>query len=221
VTGEGSQAGKDWIAWHGAYDEDTPLHHRLLAVQQRIRDDLFARPVGPISLISACAGEGRDLFGALVDHPRAADVHGRLVELDAELAARAAASAPRGIEVVCADAGSTDVYVGAAPADLILVCGVFGNVSDRDVEGTIRSLPTLCARDATVIWTRHRRPPDLTLDIRRWFTAAGFELVAFDAPEAFEWGVGVHRFTGVPEALVPGVRLFSFVTEESAARGAA
>ena len=171
VTREGTQAGKDWITWHVAYDEDTPLHHRLHAVQQRIREDLMTRPAGPIRVISACAGEGRDLFGALVDHPRAADVHGRLVELDGELAARAAASAPPGVEVTCADAGSTDAYVGAAPADLVLVCGVFGNVSDGDVERTIRALPAFCAAGATVIWTRHRRPPDLTLDIRRWFAA--------------------------------------------------
>jgi hypothetical protein len=72
-----------------------------------------------------------------------------------------------------------------------------------------------------VIWTRHRRPPDLTLDIRRWFTAAGFDLVAFDAPGAFEWSVGVHRFAGVPEPFVPGVRLFSFISEEPATRGVA
>jgi len=221
VKQQGTQAGKDWIAWHVAYDEDTPLHHRLLAVQQRIREDLMARPAGPICVMSACAGEARDLLGALTDHPRAPDVRGRLVELDGELAARAAASAPAGIDVIRADAGSADVYVGAAPADLLLLCGVFGNVSDADVERTIRALPALCARGATVIWTRHRRPPDLTLDIRRWFIAAGFELVAFDAPEAFEWSVGVHRFVAEPEPLVAGLRLFSFVTEEPVAAGPA
>ena len=214
MTREDVRPGKDWIAWHVAYDEDTPLHYRLLAVQRQIRDTLLARPSGPIRLISACAGEGRDLFGALVDHPRAADVHGRLVEFDGELAERASAHAPPGIEVVRADAGSTDAYLDAVPADLVLVCGVFGNVSDKDIEGTVRALPMLCARGATVIWTRHRRPPDLTLDIRRWFTAAGFELVAFDAPEAFEWSVGVHRFVADPEPIVAGRHLFSFLAED-------
>jgi hypothetical protein len=212
VTAEDGRAGKDWITWHAAYDDDTPLHHRLLAVQQQIREALLKRPAGPIRIISACAGEGRDLLGALVGHPRAADVQGRLVELDGQLATRAAAKAPPGIEVVCADAGSTDAYIGAMPADLVLLCGVFGNISDRDVEGTIRALPTLCASGATVIWTRHRRPPDLTIDIRRWFTTVGFEPVAFDAPAAFEWSVGVHRFVGTPEPIVPGRRLFTFVS---------
>ncbi len=212
MTNLDTGAGKDWVAWHAAYDEDTPLHHRLRAVQGRIREALLDRPPGPIRVISACAGEGRDLLGALVDHPRAGDVHGRLVELDHELAATAAANAPPGIEVVSADAGSTDPYVGAVPADLVLVCGVFGNISDEDVERTVRALPMLCARNATVIWTRHRRPPDLTIDIRGWFAAAGFEPVTFDAPMAFEWSVGVHRFVGDPEPILPGHRLFTFVT---------
>ena len=212
MTSRAEGAGKDWIAWHADYDADTPLHHRLLAVQRRIREALTDRPPGSIRVISACAGEGRDLLGAMVDHPRAIDVHGRLVELDRELAARAAAQAPPGIDVVCADAGSTDAYVGAVPADLVLVCGVFGNTSDGDVSRTIADLPMLSAFGATVIWTRHRRPPDLTIDIRRWFEDAGFEPVAFDAPAEFEWSVGVQRFVGDPAPIVPGRRLFSFVT---------
>jgi hypothetical protein len=214
VTPGEPRAGRDWIAWHQGYDQDSPLHHRLIAVQRRIRDALLASPAGPIRVVSACAGEGRDLFGALDLHPRAPDVRGRLVELDVELARRAAASAPPGIEVVCADAGRTDAYVGAVPADLVLVCGVFGNITDADVRGTIGALPTLCASSATVVWTRHRRPPDLTVDIQGWFAAAGFEPIAFDAPADFEWSVGVQHFTGDPEPIVAGRRLFSFVTTD-------
>jgi hypothetical protein len=201
----------DWVAWHSAYDGDTPLHHRLLAVQQRIREALHERPAGAIRVISMCAGEGRDLLGVLADHPRASDVRGRLVELDPGLASSAAAKAPPGVAVVCADAGSTDSYAGAAPADLVLVCGVFGNISDRDVERTVRALPTFCERGAIVIWTRHRRPPDLTVDIRRWFADAGFEPVGFEAPTAFEWSVGVERFVADPRRLVAGRRLFTFI----------
>ena len=33
-----------------------------------------------------------------------------------------------------------------------------------------------------MIWTRHRREPDLTPQIRDWFPASGFEEIAFDAP---------------------------------------
>jgi hypothetical protein len=35
---------------------------------------------------------------------------------------------------------------------LVLVCGVFGNISAKDIEGTIARLPQLCADGATVIW---------------------------------------------------------------------
>jgi hypothetical protein len=201
------------VAWHVAYDDDTPLHHRLLTVQRRIRDALDERPSGPIRVVSMCAGEGRDLLEVLADHGRAPDVHGRLVELDPELAARAAGRAPVGIDVACADAGVTDAYVGAVPADLVLVCGVFGNISNEDIEGTVRTLPAFCATGATAIWTRHRRPPDLTVQIRRWFAEAGFEPVAFDTPSEYEWSVGVHRFVGDPMPLAGGRRLFSFVEE--------
>ena len=203
---------KDWVAWHAAYDDaDAPLHHRLRAVQRRIREQLGARPAGPIRVVSMCAGEGRDLLEVLADHPRAGDVRGRLVELDPELAGRAAAVAPPGIAVRIGDAGSTDAYLGAVPADLVLACGVFGNITDEDIERTVRALPTFCAPGAGVIWTRHRKAPDLTIDIRRWFLDAGFEPVAFDAPAEFEWSVGVQRYVGDPVVLPRGRQLFTFI----------
>jgi hypothetical protein len=203
---------RDWLEWHAAYDDaEAPLHHRLLAVQRRIREALDARPPGAIRIISLCAGEGRDLLEVLADHPRAGDAVGRLVELDPELAARAAARAPSGITVEIADAGSSDAYVGAVPADLVLACGVFGNISDDDVERTVRAMPAFCAPGATVIWTRHRRPPDLTIEIRRWFAEAGFEPVAFDAPTGFEWSVGVQRFAGEQPPFRAGPPLFRFL----------
>jgi hypothetical protein len=67
-----------------------------------------------------------------------------------------------------------------------------------------------CAAGATVIWTRHRRPPDLTVDVRRWFREAVFEPVAFEAPSDAEWSVGVQRFVGDPRPILAGQRLFGF-----------
>ena len=34
------------------------------------------------------------------------------------------------VEVLVADAGRTDSYAGRVPAEVVLVCGVFGNISD-------------------------------------------------------------------------------------------
>jgi hypothetical protein len=157
-----------------------------------------------------CAGEGRDLLGVLALHARTPDVKARLVELDPELAARAAAHAPPGIEVVCADASMTAAYAGAVPADLVLVCGVFGNVSDDDIHHTVRSLPMLCAPNATVIWTRHRRPPDRTVEIRRWLHETGYDELSFAGSDELLFGVGAHRLAGPPLPYAADVRLFTF-----------
>lgn len=202
---------RDWIEWHAGYDRDSPLRARLAIVQRRIREVLDAAPPGPLRIVSMCAGQGRDLLGALDGHARAPDVRARLVELDPRLASAARAAAPRGVEVVCGDASSTDAYAGAVPADVVLVCGVFGNVADTDIERTVALLPSLCAPGATVVWTRHRRPPDRTVDIRRWFGDAGFDEVAFDGPDGFVFSVGVHRLARPPDPFAPGRRLFTFV----------
>jgi hypothetical protein len=61
-----------------------------------------------------------------------------------------------------------------------------------------------------VIWTRSRRPPDLTPAVRGWFAEAGFRELAFDAPPGMLFTVGVHRFTGRPEPLDPSGLLFAF-----------
>jgi len=161
-------------------------------------------------VISVCAGQGHDIIGVLADHPRAADVQARLVELDPRNCEAARATAPAGVEVVTGDASLTQAYAGAIPADLVLVCGVFGNISNADILHTIETLPSLCAPEATVIWTRHRRPPDLTPDIRKWFEATGFTEVAFDAPEGFIFGVGTNRLAKPPEPFLEK-QMFEFV----------
>ena len=40
-------------------------------------------------------------------------------------------------EVVTADAALTDAYAGLVPADIVLACGVFGNITDEDVDRTV------------------------------------------------------------------------------------
>ena len=82
----------DWQAWHSEYDSDTPLRRRLEIVQRRIGEVLDTFEGSPLRVVSMCAGEGRDLLGALDRHARR-DISGRLVELDPELADRARAHA--------------------------------------------------------------------------------------------------------------------------------
>jgi hypothetical protein len=202
---------RDWHGWHEAYDDPaSSLARRLAIVQDGIRAALDRCPPGPVRAVSVCAGQGRDLLGVLADHPRGTDVRARLVELDPRNVAVARAALPPGVEVVEGDAAVSDAYLGAVPADLVLLCGVFGNVSDGDVERTVRFAPQLCAPGATVIWTRHRRAPDLTPSVRRWFGEAGFEEVSFDAPPESAAAVGVTRYVGTPVELRLRERFFTF-----------
>lgn len=205
---------RDWVAWHADYEVDTPLARRLAIVQEQVERAFVERGGGPIRILSLCSGEGRDLIVPLSRRAPAANVRGRLVELDRVLAARAreglAAARILGLEVIEGDAGATTSLAGAVPADLLLLCGIFGNVSDEDIERTVRTAPTLCAPEATVIWTRHRRPPDLTPAIRRWFAASGFRHEAFVRVPDSTGSVGVERFVGSPQPFDPGIRLFEF-----------
>lgn len=204
--------GKNWVDWHTAYDEPgSALHRRLALVQQRIRDALAARPPGPIRVLSMCAGQGRDLLGVLPDHPRRKDVTATLVELDPRNVERARqAAAGLDVTVIAGDAGLSTPYRDLVPADIALVCGVFGNIPDEDIRHTVDWLPRLCRQGATVIWTRHREQPDLTGPILGWFADAGFVEVAFDTADTESIGVGTHVLTGHPQPFQPDVRLFAF-----------
>ena len=203
--------GKDWQDWHRSYDvPGSTLARRLSAVQDRIRIALDSFAPGPVRVVSMCAGEGRDLLEVLASHPRSVDVDAWLVELDPGNAARASASGLPGVSVFVGDAARTDNYVGHVPADLVLMCGVFGNVTDADIHATVTAAPQFCAPGGLVVWTRHRRPPDLVPQVCQWYEEAGFELVWVSDP-SLDFGVGVHRFVGTPAPLVPGVRLFTFV----------
>lgn len=204
----------DWRVWHEEYaDSGSPLARRLAVVQRETRAALQDAPNGALRAISICAGQGHDIIGALSDHPRRGDVSARLVELDehnAQLALDAARDAGlEHLDVFLADAGMTDSYAGAVPADLVLACGVFGNITAQAIARTIEHLPSLCAAGASVIWTRHRDHPDLTPFIRETFIHNGFEEVGFVSSPPF--GIGTQRLRAPPRPLQPGLRLFDFI----------
>ena len=208
------RAVRDWQRWHDDYaDPSSELSRRLAVVQRAIRAWADEQPPGQRRVLSLCAGQGHDLVGALRDHPRREDVAGLLVEIDpANVAAANDALRAAGLvrlRAVVGDAGAMAALTSTPPADLVLVCGVFGNVTDEDVQRTVSALPSLCAPAGTVIWTRHRRPPDLTPSIRSWFAEAGFREVAFSSPGPNRFAVGVHRSLGQPAETVD--RLFTFV----------
>jgi hypothetical protein len=205
----------DWRTWHDQYDvTGSRMARRLHVVQAQVRAALERSPSGPLRVISLCAGQGRDLLEVLTDHPRRSDVRARLVELDARNTTlareRARTAGLHRVEAVTADAAVTDHYRGIAPAHVVLICGVFGNITDKDIERTIESCSQLCQTGGSVIWTRHRGAPDRVPLICDWFEERGFHRHWLSDPDA-GFGVGVHHFGGQPQPLAPGRRMFTFV----------
>ena len=215
---------RDWYAWHAPYDDPgSGLSRRLRWVQDRIRAALDDAPAGPFSAISICAGQGRDVIDVLAGHPRGGDVTARLVELDPRNVAvarqRAAEAGLANVEIVAGDAALTSAYAGIAPADLVLACGLFGNMTDAHVKRVIGYCTQLCAAGGTVIWTRARWEPDLVPRILDWFSERDFELLWISEPQP-DWRqcCGAHRFAGTPAPLEEGATMFAF-TDHDVQRG--
>jgi len=207
-----------WVSWHDDYDDpESDLSQRLIAVQHRLADAINQAPPGAIRVISACAGQGQDVIGVLKSHPRASDVQALLVESDQDNVGvardRIAAAGITGVDVLQADAGLTGTYRDAVPVDVLLLCGIFGNVRDEDVRRTVSNASRLCAPRATVLWTRHRRDPDRTGEIREWFADAGYEELAFDSPGPDRFALGTIRLVAPPLAYRSDLRLFTFWEE--------
>jgi ubiquinone/menaquinone biosynthesis C-methylase UbiE len=225
-----TEPGSHWVRWHEPYDDpDSALSLRLRLVQAAVSETLNRRPAGPIAMVSICAGQGRDVIDVVAAHPRRGDVRALLVERDPALVAfarrRAAEAGVRDqIEVREGDASIVGSYAGFLPADLVLICGVFGNVGVGDIRATVSRLRSFCTPGGTVVWTRHRRPPDLTPSVREWLVEAGFEEVSFVAPVGSVLGVGCHRLAGgvvsaanvgIGPELDLGLRLFDFMGDGS------
>jgi hypothetical protein len=206
---------RDYAEWHRGYDDPASgLSWRLRTVRDHIRRELDARP-GPVRVLSACAGDGRDILGVLSERADAARVGATLIELHPDIAARAreaAAGLPARVEVRERDAGHSDAYSGAAPADLVLLVGIFGNIGDADLARTIAAAPQLCAPGALLLWSRGRHEGDANASIRARFAAAGFTELDYATREAGgRPALGAVRYSGPATPLVAGERLFTFV----------
>src|SRR4051794_33591872 len=106
----------DWVEWHAGYDDPgSRLAHRLRIVQEQIRAALDRMPPGPVTALSMCAGQGRDLLEVLAGHPRRNDVRARLVELDPRNVAVARGAARPRIDGVQGGARPGGPYARVAP----------------------------------------------------------------------------------------------------------
>jgi hypothetical protein len=159
---------RDYLKWHDGYDDpSSDLSWRLRQAQAYIRQALDHLE-GPVTVISLCAGDGRDVLQVLADRNDSARVRTTLIELHPVLAQRARTFAAdaglTGVTVRSQDAGNTTAYAGSVPADLVIMMGIFGNISDDDVRRTIQTARScadpvrLCyGRAAQTAPTRTRR----------------------------------------------------------------
>jgi hypothetical protein len=206
----------DWVAWHRAYDDPgSSLARRLDVVRRRLDQSLKSLGSRPGRMLSLCAGDGRDLIPVLAQQRSGQRPATVLVEQNEALASMAESRArEEGLEtlkVVVGDAGDPSVFADVLPVDVLMLCGIFGNISPDDIRTTINALPALVAPGGLVLWTRGRfDSDDLRPRIRQWFVDAGLQEVSFDGdPEAFGVGVARRPAAAVPAEPVPP-RLFTF-----------
>jgi hypothetical protein len=195
---------EDWYAWHDNYRRHRGLQARLDLVCEHIASSMTACAPGVIRVVSVCAGDGRDLIGAMIAHPRAGDIQARLVEQDPRLVDAGQSCADLSdlgpqLKFVRGDATLFSAYRGAAPADLVLVCGVFGHVREENLAQLVRGLAVLCRPNGRVIWTRSMKAWDgerhVAL-IREYFRESGFEEVRFEKASVGESAIGTYQYVG-------------------------
>ncbi|MEJ1933792.1 class I SAM-dependent methyltransferase family protein [Nostoc sp. NIES-2111] len=194
---------KDWYEWHDLYKTEPRLQQRLEIVQEFIAYSLNASPDGALRVVSVCAGDGRDLLGTLKNHPRAKDVSARLVELNPQLVERGRATIEalglaKQIEFVNGDATIASNYVGAVPADIVIVCGVFGNLTDEaELSRLLDNLRFLSKKGAFVLWTRgHSQGIAHSDTVRRILSASEFAEVDFKLTATGDMAVGINQYIG-------------------------
>jgi Methyltransferase domain len=204
----------DWPAWHSNYDDNhSSLSRRLMVVRQRL-DQLVAGDPRVRRILSLCSGDGRDILPVLAQQPHAQRAEVVLVELDPALSAaakRRAVEAGVVANVVVGDAGLLKTWQSFLPVDLLMLCGIFGNISEADIRSTVDAARATVSRGGHVIWTRgYFDDQDLRPQIRAWFIDAGFAEISFDS-EPTGYGIGVNRQTSDADAAPLPDRLFSFV----------
>lgn len=208
----------DWRAWHAEYDDPASrLFRRLQVVRARLGEALDS--VGPHvpRLLALCAGDARDVIPVLAARTDGHRVAAVLVEKDEVLAERARAAANAAglgnVEVRRADAGNVGVFRDVLPVDVLMLCGVFGNIERPAVRHVVEQVPAMVASGGFVIWTRGgEEPDDPRPEVRRWFVREGMPEVSFDGPPE-TYGVGVNRVDASRPRQIDERRLFTFLHE--------
>jgi hypothetical protein len=116
------------------------------------------------------------------------------------------------IEFIHGDATKSRTYQGIIPADLVLACGVFGNVRMRHISHLIFRLRSLCRSGSFLVWTRVLSRDGLreVETIRDLLQKAAFEQVCLEFSDVTNHFIGSHRYVGINQPLTKRKRLFKF-----------
>lgn len=209
---------RDYLKWHDAYDDPaSDLSWRLRQVQAHIRSALDQNQ-GHVTILSLCAGDGRDVLQVLAERDDSLRIRTTLIELHPVLAQRAREFATNAglanVSVRTVDAGNTTAYVGSVPADLVIMMGIFGNINDADVRRTIHTAPQLCRPGAVLLWSRSTEGVGGNRPIRDWLAGAGFSELDYresDHAEGERAALGSARYDGPSQLLIPDHQLFTFL----------
>ena len=218
----------EWNDWHDAYQDTTSeLAGRMMAVRQHVAAIVADAPAGPVTVLSICGGQGRELIGALEDHPRKTDVRGRLVELDGDNTAFAARWSAEvgltGLEIVTGDASLSAAYEGLAPIDLVVISGVFGHLSNDDRLHLIDFTRQLCHAGTGVVWTSHQSHDGPAEWLRRAFREREFEELEHAVVPGDDFQLTVTRsvYTGTQQPFDPHEKIFTFGSSRAEREGTA
>jgi len=212
----------NWSTWHDEYEnQDSELNARKRAVQAQVAAIATDCPPGPVTVVSICGGQAREVIGALENHPRRADVRGRIVELDGENAAFARAWAKKAgldkLEVVTGDASLSSAYASLPPADVVVLSGVVGHLCHPERVQLVAFTHQILRTGGYVVNTYYRVREEESQQLRDAFHANQFEEESFETLAGkFQFTIARNRYLGQPKPFEPGVRVFNFGSSREA-----
>lgn len=207
-----------WRDWPTRAYRRGGLQTRLATVKRHLRECIDLAPQGAVRIVSVCAGDGRDVTDVVDSHPRRVDVSAWLVEADSASIATGEQRARDvglhdSVRFLHADASTYATYIGIAPADVVLFCGVWGHVPPADRSSVAMALRSLCRPGGVVLWTRGVRRGVWRFDeVRSHFAGQEWGEIRTTFTEDGKWAVATFRVLDSVDPLPTSGRFFDFQT---------
>lgn len=189
-----------WSGWpEAAYQQET-YRQRLRAVQEHFAQSLHQAPAGPVRIISICAGDGRDIIEVLRWHERRGDASAWLVELNRQSVAVGICNVRKArlddaVHFRNRDATLFATYEDIGPADVLLLCGVWGHVAANERASLVSSVTSLCNTGAAIIWTRGvMHDMARVRNIQTHFSPDRWASVRISLTPDRKWAVATYRY---------------------------